>query len=73
MRFVESQRRSILVDGSGDRRRGDGSAWCFVLPVDDVVLRPGVPEFDHGFGGVVIDGPLERERAGFARGDQRFA
>ena len=63
----------ILLDGSGDRRRGRGGAWRLVLPVRQVVLRPGIPEFDHGLGGVVIDGPGEREGAGRARRDQRFA
>ena len=73
VRFVESQRRRHLGDGSEDLRRRRGSARRPVLPVRQVVLRPGIPEFDHGIGGVVIDRPRERERAAFARGDQRLA
>ena len=71
--YGEGQRPRVRVEGSGDRRRRRRSTRRPVFPVRDVVLRPGIPESDHGVGGVVVDGPLERERAARGRGDERFA
>ena len=73
VRIAEGQRRRVRIDGTGDRRRGRGGARRVVLPVRQVVLRPGIPELDHGLGGVVIDGSGELEGAGRAWGNQRFA
>src|SRR5262245_1996397 len=71
--YGEGQRPRVGVEGSGDRRRPRGSVWPAVVPVLQVVLSPRIPESDHGVGGVVVDGPLERERAGRGRSDERFA
>ena len=73
VRYGEGQRPRVLLEGSGDRRRRHGSVGRAVLPVRQVVLRPRIPESDHGVGGVVVDGPGERERAGLARSDEVFA
>ena len=57
--YVEGQRRRMRLDGAGDRRRRRWGARLPVLPVRAVILRPGIPEPDHGFGGVVVDRPAE--------------
>ncbi len=73
VRFVEGECGRHRLDGAEDRRRGGWSARCLVLPVSQVILRPGIPEPDHGLGGVVVDGPGELIRAVCAGMDQRLA
>ena len=67
MRFVEGQRRRIHLDGAGRSASAPWGRRRLVLPVREVVLRPGIPELDHGVGGIVVDGPGELERAALAR------